>query len=130
MRPCRLLATSWKTKVDPKNPHRIVAIANKIPCFTELQAGKKYYWCSCGLSKKQPFCDGNHRAYNEKHNTELQPKEFTVDKTKKYLMCRCKHTDSAPFCDLSHVSVIFRTAVGIEKLPQEQPEKPTDKHEN
>lgn len=123
MRSSRLFAASWKTKIDPKNPRRIAAIPNKTPCSMELQAGKKYYWCACGLSKKQPFCDGSHRAYNEEHHTELQPKEFTVDKTKKYLVCRCKHTDKAPFCDFSHVGVILRTAVGIEKLPENTPVK-------
>ncbi|KPI86907.1 hypothetical protein ABL78_4041 [Leptomonas seymouri] len=129
MRPCRLLAASWKTKVDPKNLRRIVAIPNKTPCFVELQAGRKYYWCACGLSKKQPFCDGAHVAYNNAHKTELQPKEFTVDTSKKHLLCRCKHTNKSPFCDLSHVGVIFRTAIGIEKLPEEQPVKPADKSE-
>lgn len=108
--------------MDPTNPHRIVNLPNKTPCFVELQAGKKYYWCSCGLSKKQPFCDGAHLAYNKAHQTDLKPKEFTVDTTKKYLMCRCKHTDKAPFCDLSHVGVILRTAVGVEKIPT--PETP------
>lgn len=133
MRTSRLLAASWKTKVDPKNPRRIVAIPNKTPCFVELQAGRKYYWCTCGLSKKQPFCDNAHSAYNAEHKTELKPKEFTVDTSKKYLMCRCKHTDKAPFCDFSHVGVILRTAVGIEKLPEvppAQPAKPAEAADN
>ncbi|CAJ1992946.1 Iron-binding zinc finger CDGSH type [Leishmania donovani] len=117
MQRCRLLAASWKTKVDPTNPRRIVHLPNRTPCMVTLEAGAKYYWCSCGLSKTQPFCDGAHRAYNEEHKTDLKPKEFTVDTSKKYLLCRCKHTDNSPFCDLSHVGVLFRTMVGIEKIP-------------
>ncbi|CAJ1012057.1 putative Iron-binding zinc finger CDGSH type [Leishmania naiffi] len=120
MQRCRLLAVSWKTKVDPKNPRRIVQLPNRTPCMVPLEAGTKYYWCSCGLSKKQPFCDGAHRAYNEEHKTDLKPKEFTVDTSKKYLLCRCKHTDNSPYCDLSHVGVLFRTVVGIEKIPSDK----------
>ncbi|GET92640.1 hypothetical protein, unknown function [Leishmania tarentolae] len=117
MQRCRVVAASWKTKVDPKNPRRIVHLPNRTPCMVTLEAGTKYYWCSCGLSKKQPFCDGAHRAYNEEHKTDLKPKMFTVDTSKKYLLCRCKHTDNSPFCDLSHVGVLFRTMVGVEKIP-------------
>lgn len=75
-------------------------VAKPIPTFINLEAGKKYYWCSCGLSKKQPFCDGSHKG------TPMKPLAFEVDKTKKYLMCRCKTTKKGPFCDLSHVSVL------------------------
>lgn len=115
MQRSRLLSAFWKTKVDPNKPRRYVATPNKVPSYVQLVAGKKYYWCSCGLSKKQPFCDGSHKAYNEEHKTELKPDVFTVEKTKKYLLCRCKRTENAPYCDLSHVGVIFRTATGLEK---------------
>lgn len=107
----------WKTKVDPNCPVKFARIAQKKPYHQQLEAGKEYKWCSCGLSAKQPFCDGAHNAFNEKHNLNLQPVTFTAEKTKKHLLCGCKHTGNRPYCDLSHLGVIFRTAVGLEKEP-------------
>lgn len=114
----RLLANFWKSKVDPSAPLKVAKMPQKRPYYTALEAGKTYYWCSCGLSKNQPFCDGNHKAYNEKHNTTLKPLKFVPEKAGKKLLCGCKHTDGAPYCDASHVGVLFRTAVGIEKEPK------------
>lgn len=108
----------WKTKVDPNSPMKFARIPQKRPYHANLEAGKQYYWCSCGLSSKQPFCDGAHKKFNEKHNTDMQPVAFTVEKSKKALLCGCKHTSNRPFCDLSHLGVIFRTAVGLEKEPK------------
>ena len=66
------------------------------PYAVELEAGKTYYWCACGLSKSQPFCDGSHKQ------TELEPVAFTADKTGTVYLCGCKHTKNQPFCDGTH----------------------------
>ena len=70
-------------------------VAEKSPAVLELEPGT-YYWCRCGRSKTQPYCDGSHQG------TGLTPLEFTVDEKKKVALCRCKHTGNAPFCDGSH----------------------------
>jgi len=62
----------------------------------EVEKNKSYFWCSCGLSSKQPFCDGSHK------NTEFSPVKFMADETKKMFFCTCKQTDNQPFCDGSH----------------------------
>lgn len=66
------------------------------PIALDLEEGKNYAWCSCGLSKKQPFCDGSHQGSGK------TPKIFTVQKTGKYHLCTCKKSANAPFCDGSH----------------------------
>jgi CDGSH-type Zn-finger protein len=67
----------------------------KSPFAVEVEPGD-YYWCACGRSKNQPFCDGSHSG------TGIEPVKFTViEKTTKYL-CGCKGTRSAPFCDGTH----------------------------
>ena len=62
----------------------------------EVEKNKSYFWCSCGLSSKQPFCDGSHK------NTEFSPIKFIADETKKMFFCTCKQTNNQPFCDGSH----------------------------
>lgn len=71
-------------------------IAQKKPCVVELEAGKTYYWCTCGRSAQQPFCDGSHQG------TTFTPQAFEAEETKKYGLCACKHTKNAPFCDGAH----------------------------
>lgn len=70
-------------------------IAGKSPVVTTLEPGN-YFWCSCGHSKNQPFCDGSHQG------TEFTPKQFTIDATKQVALCNCKYTKNSPFCDGSH----------------------------
>jgi len=68
-----------------------VTIAQKAPYEAELVSGKKYAWCACGLSQKQPFCDGAHST------TDLKPIVFTAEKSETAYLCGCKHTAGAPY---------------------------------
>ncbi|MEQ1775190.1 MAG: CDGSH iron-sulfur domain-containing protein [Burkholderiales bacterium] len=72
--------------------------AQKAPYAVDLAPGD-YWWCACGLSKKQPFCDGSHKT------TEFTPMKFTVTKAEKKWLCGCKRTKNAPFCDGTHKSL-------------------------
>lgn len=114
----RALSAFWKTKVDPKAPIRFARIPQKRPYIVPVEAGKTYYWCSCGLSENQPWCDAKHVAYNTKHNTQLKPVAFKAETTKRVMLCGCKQSDGPPFCDMSHIGVAFRTAVGIDRDPK------------
>ena len=62
----------------------------------EVEKDKSYYWCSCGKSAKQPFCDGSHKG------TEFTPLAYKAEETKKMFFCTCKQTNNQPFCDGSH----------------------------
>ncbi|RLB68578.1 MAG: CDGSH iron-sulfur domain-containing protein [Deltaproteobacteria bacterium] len=55
-----------------------------------------YYWCACGKTKKQPFCDGSHK------DTEFTPKAFEITEQKEVALCQCRRTGTPPFCDGSH----------------------------
>jgi CDGSH iron-sulfur domain-containing protein 3 len=71
-------------------------IAQKAPYAVEVESGKTYYWCSCGRSEKQPFCDGAHKE------TGMQPLAFTAEKTETAYLCGCKQSANTPFCDGKH----------------------------
>jgi CDGSH-type Zn-finger protein len=70
-------------------------IAQKKPYAVELEPGD-YWWCACGLSKNQPFCDGSHKE------TEFQPLKFSITEKGTYYLCGCKRTGNPPFCDGTH----------------------------
>jgi CDGSH-type Zn-finger protein len=71
-------------------------VAQKSPYAVELAPGE-YWWCACGLSKRQPFCDGSHKAAGE-----FSPVKFSVTEPQKVWLCGCKRAGSRPFCDGSH----------------------------
>lgn len=67
----------------------------KSPKMVKLEPGT-YYWCSCGKSANQPFCDGSHK------DTGKEPLEFTIEETGYVSLCRCKATKNPPYCDGTH----------------------------
>lgn len=71
-------------------------IAELKPAKVHLKAGKKYFWCACGRSSSQPFCDGSHRG------TGLSPVAVSVDSDREAFLCQCKATGNAPYCDGTH----------------------------
>ncbi len=71
-------------------------IADMKPKSVQLNAEEEYYWCSCGLSKNQPFCDGSHRS------TSFKPRPFKVKEAQEAYLCMCKRSQNPPFCDGSH----------------------------
>lgn len=71
-------------------------IAQKAPYATPVEAGKSYFWCACGQSKNQPFCDGSHKG------SAFTPVKFEANETKSVYFCGCKQSAKAPMCDGSH----------------------------
>lgn len=71
-------------------------IAQKAPYPAEVEAGKSYFWCACGQSKNQPFCDGSHKG------TSFTPLKWTAPETKTAWFCGCKQTAGTPLCDGTH----------------------------
>lgn len=71
-------------------------VASRTPIAVEVEAGRKYWWCSCGLSKSQPFCDGSHKG------SAFSPVPFEPEQAGRVWLCGCKRTAGAPFCDGSH----------------------------
>jgi len=70
--------------------------AQKAPYKVAVKAGKTYYWCACGRSAKQPFCDGSHKT------TGLSPLPFTADRDRDCYFCGCKASAKKPLCDGTH----------------------------
>jgi CDGSH-type Zn-finger protein len=76
---------------DPK-------VAQKAPYVMTAKPGT-YYWCACGKSAKQPFCDGSHKG------TEFSPMPVNITEEKKVAFCGCKHSKNKPFCDGAHKNI-------------------------
>jgi CDGSH-type Zn-finger protein len=73
-----------------------VVIAAKHPIAVDVEAGKSYYWCSCGRSAAQPLCDGSHKG------TGFVPTKYEATETKKVHFCACKHSAAGVTCDGTH----------------------------
>ena len=71
-------------------------IAAKVPVGVDVEAGKTYWWCACGRSKTQPFCDGSHKG------SEFTPVKYEAAESKKAWFCACKHSARQPLCDGTH----------------------------
>lgn len=89
--PSHLLNLDIKIMTQP-------AIAAKQPTVLELQAGD-YWWCTCGQSANQPFCNGSHQG------SSFVPQKFTVAEQKTVALCQCKQTGNPPFCDGKHAQL-------------------------
>jgi len=70
-------------------------VAGKLPFVTTLEPGE-YWWCACGRSQNQPYCDGSHEG------TSFTPVKFVIEESKKVALCLCKQTGRPPFCDGTH----------------------------
>ena len=70
-------------------------IADKMPAVMKLETGE-YWWCSCGKSAKQPFCDGSHQG------SSFQPQKAVIEEAKNIALCNCKHSANGAFCDGAH----------------------------
>jgi CDGSH-type Zn-finger protein len=71
-------------------------IAQKSPYAVDVEAGKSYYWCACGQSKNQPFCDGSHKG------SSFTPVKWDATESKTVYFCGCKHSGKGALCDGSH----------------------------
>ncbi|MBL4585482.1 MAG: CDGSH iron-sulfur domain-containing protein, partial [Flavobacteriales bacterium] len=74
-------------------------IADRKPIKVELKKGDENYWCACGLSSNQPFCDGSHRT------TDITPKSFVAEESGDAYLCMCKQTKNPPYCDGTHATL-------------------------
>lgn len=70
--------------------------AADLPFVVDVEAGKTYFWCACGRSKSQPFCDGSHAG------SGFEPLVYQALKNQKIFFCGCKASRKAPLCDGSH----------------------------
>lgn len=71
-------------------------MTQKSPYATDVEEGKNYFYCTCGKSSKQPFCDGSHK------DTGFSPIKYTAEKTGKVFFCGCRASAKQPVCDGSH----------------------------
>lgn len=74
-------------------------IARESPYPVEVTEGKTYFWCACGRSSKQPFCDGSHK------DTGISPKKYVAEADGKVFFCGCKASGKVPLCDGTHATL-------------------------
>ena len=68
----------------------------KAPYPVEVEAGKSYWWCACGKSASQPFCDGSHKG------SSFAPVQFKAEESKTVYFCGCKQSKNGALCDATH----------------------------
>ncbi len=71
-------------------------VAQKAPIAVDVEADRSYWWCTCGQSQRQPFCDGSHKG------SAFVPQEYKAEASRTLYFCACKQTDKAPLCDGTH----------------------------
>lgn len=74
-------------------------VPQKSPYAVDVEAGKSYYWCACGKSKSQPFCDGSHK------DSSFTPVKFDATESKTVYFCGCKQSANKPLCDGTHAKL-------------------------
>ena len=75
------------------------AVPQKAPFPVEVEEGKTYFWCACGRSSNQPFCDGSHKG------TDFAPVRYAAERSGRVFFCGCKHSARSPLCDGSHARI-------------------------
>ena len=75
------------------------AIAGRQPIGVDVEAGRDYWWCACGRSKNQPFCDGSHKG------SSFSPVQWTAPESKQVWFCACKQTATQPLCSGAHAAL-------------------------
>ena len=73
-------------------------IGGRVPKLVNLEVGR-YWWCACGRSKNQPYCDGSHQG------TEFLPVQLDVEEERRAALCQCKRTSNPPYCDGTHAGL-------------------------
>jgi CDGSH iron-sulfur domain-containing protein 3 len=74
-------------------------VAGEGPIAVDVEEGSSYFWCACGKSQNQPYCDGSHAG------TDFRPLMWTAQASETKYFCACKQTNAQPFCDGSHKSL-------------------------
>ena len=92
-------------------------IAGKKPIIKSLEPNQDYYWCSCGRSQNQPYCDGSHKG------TEFNPIRFQIKKHEEVALCQCKGTSNPPYCDGSHNNIANLTVGDINPVMDDKNRK-------
>ncbi|XP_054866248.1 CDGSH iron-sulfur domain-containing protein 3, mitochondrial isoform X2 [Amphiprion ocellaris] len=99
--------SNLQTTLDPSyGSLQEPVIPSKKPFKVELVGGKRYSWCTCGHSKKQPFCDGAHKTKAQ----GLSPLRFVPEKDATVWLCGCKYTNNPPYCDGTHKQDFIKSA--------------------
>ena len=80
-------------------------VACRGPIYEDVEVGKTYYYCTCGYSRNQPYCDGSHRAINEEHGTNFKPTPYTPEFTTTVSFCGCRKSLEGAICDGSHLDL-------------------------
>ncbi|XP_003741307.1 CDGSH iron-sulfur domain-containing protein 3, mitochondrial [Galendromus occidentalis] len=88
-------------------------IYDRKPMLVKLRTGRQYFWCTCGWSHSQPFCDGTHK--NPHYRISLRPMRIVPEETREYWLCNCKQSSKRPFCDGTHKTEEVATAPRVYK---------------